>query len=60
MAKTIIKRKTTGNGTIELSYIRKEDGYTGTICFNSEAQLKAFASFLKQMILFNSASVEIK
>ena len=26
----------------------------------SEAQLKAFASFLKQMILFNSASVEIK
>ena len=60
MAKTIIKRKTTGNGTIELSYIRKEDGYTGTICFNSEAQLKAFAILLDQMVLFDAGTAEVK
>lgn len=60
MAKTIIKKKTTKSGTIELSYCRKDEGYTRTISFGSETQLKAFAILLDQMVLFDAGFAEVK
>ncbi len=60
MAKTIIKKETTEYGTIELSFCRRDDGFTETMSFDSEIQLKAFAYFLNQMVSINASSVEVK
>jgi len=60
MAKAFIKKKTTESGTIELSYFRRADGYTGTISFGNEAQLKAFSILLYQMVSFNAGFAEVK
>ena len=60
MAKTIIKKETTEYGTIELSFCRRDDGFTETMSFDSEIQLKAFAYFLNQMCQIDASYVEIK
>lgn len=60
MEKIIIKKETTEYGTIELSFCRRTSGFTETMSFDSEVQLKAFAYFLNQMLLFNAATVEVK
>ena len=59
MSKEIIKKETTEYGSIEIQFIRRDEGYTEIMRFDSELQLKAFAYLLKMMVESDASSVSV-